>query len=636
MLKVLPSYISNLIAAGEVVQRPASVVKELMENAVDADATNIVVIVNDCGRTLIQVIDNGCGMTPQDAVLAFERHATSKIEKAEDLYSINTYGFRGEALASIAACADVTLKTRREEEEFGLEVHIAESKIISSTAIATPTGCNFAVRNIFYNIPARRKFLKSDNVEYRQIVSEFTRVALTRLTIEFRLIHNSKDVFHLRPAQNIKQRIIQLGGKDIAKDLVDIQTDTTVVSIRGFIGRPEFAKKNQPNQYFFVNGRFFKSPALHKAVLKAYNHLIPDGTSPSYFIFLTIEPEHLDVNIHPAKTEIKFENEGVIFEILSAAVKESVGGNAFVPGIDFDTEGAPEIPVISTGFGQRPITPPKINYDPLFNPFDEEKKMNGGRWNSAREWGNNNFGQRDSWENGIPESEPTPDKFAENETLYNPFLQGENQPGRNYYKEENGYTGVFQEETSGNRAILQLRGRYIITPVKSGLLLIDLYKAKERILYERYLNSISLGNPGIQENLFPQTIDLDHNSYTLLMDQDELLKSLGFDIRPFGKDCVVVYGTPATLSSEQLSINECIDFLIADLKDIGRNFEQEQREKIALAMVKASGIYSNKNVSNAQAQEIVDALFACTEPDRTPDGSKCMTIISIEELTKKL
>lgn len=628
MLKVLPSYISNLIAAGEVVQRPASVVKELMENAVDAGATNIVVIINDCGKTLIQVIDNGCGMTAQDAILSFERHATSKIEKAEDLYSINTYGFRGEALASIAACSDVTLKTRKEEIEYGTEVHIAESNIISSTETACAIGCNFAIRNIFYNIPARRKFLKSDNVEYRQIVSEFTRVALTRLNVEFRLIHNSRDIFHLAPVQNIKQRIIQVGGKEIAKDLVDVQTDTSVISIRGFIGRPEFAKKSQPNQYFFVNGRFFKSPALHKAVIKAYNNLIPDGTSPSYFIFLNIEPENLDVNIHPAKTEIKFENEGIIFEILSAAVKESIGGNAFVPGIDFDTEGAPEIPVIPTGFSGREntgetgkfayggyVAPPKIDYDPLFNPFDEEKKIEQGRWNSAREWGTNNFGQAEGWENA-----------TETEAKTEP----------NYYKEENGYTGMFNEETSGNRPILQLRGRYVITPVKSGLLLIDIYKAKERILYERYLSSITGKTAAIQENLFPQTIDLDHNSYTLIMDSDQVLKSLGFDIRPFGKDCIVVYGIPATLSSEQLSINECVDAIIADLKDVGRNFEQEFREKIALNMVKHSGIYSNKNITSIQAQELVDTLFACKEPNMAPSGGKCMTIIPLEELTKKL
>lgn len=626
MLKVLPSHISNLIAAGEVVQRPASVVKELMENAVDAGASQVLVFINDCGKTLIQVIDNGCGMTPQEAALCFERHATSKIEKAEDLYSINTYGFRGEALASVAACADVTLKTRKEGVECGTEIHIAESKIISSQETACPAGSNFAVRNIFYNIPARRKFLKSDNVEYRQIVSEFSRVALTRIDVEFRLIHNSRDIFHLFPVSNIKQRIIQLGGKETAKDLIDLSTDTSVVSITGFTGRPELAKKSQPNQYFFVNGRFFKSPLLHKAVLKAYANLIPDNTSPAYFIFLHIEPQNLDVNIHPSKTEIKFENEGVIFEILNAAVKEAIAGNSFVPGIDFDTEGAPEIPVIPTGFGKQYIAPPKINYDPLFNPFEEEKKNGAGRWNSAGEWGRNNIGQLDSWDTQAQQPEG-------NSPLFN---ETESPAATPYYNEEHGYTGVFNEESAGNRPILLLKGRYIATPVKSGLLFIDIFKAKERILYERYLNAITGADPGIQENLFPQTIDLDHNSYTLLTENTEQLKSLGFDIRPFGKDCIVVYGIPATLSSEQLSVNECIDTLIADLSDTGRNFEREQREKIALTMVKNSGIYSNKNISNSRAQEIIDALFACKEPNTAPGGGRCMTILPLEELIKKL
>lgn len=628
MLKVLPSHVSNLIAAGEVVQRPASVVKELMENAVDAGAPQVTVIINDCGRTLIQVIDNGCGMTPQEAELCFERHATSKIEKAEDLYSIHTYGFRGEALASIAACADVTLKTRKEGAECGTELHIAESQVLTATQTACPVGSNFAIRNIFYNIPARRKFLKSDNVEYRQIVSEFTRVALTRLQTEFRLIHNAKDIFHLLPAPNIKQRIIQLSGKDTAKDLIDIQTDTNVVSLSGFIGRPELAKKSQPNQYFFVNGRFFKSPLLHKAVLKGYANLIPDGTSPSYFIFLHIQPGNLDVNIHPAKTEIKFENEGVIFEILHAAVKEAIGGGAFVPSIDFDTEGAPEIPVIPTGFGNggRYIAPPKINYDPLFNPFEEEKKRGASRWNSAAEWGNNTLGQPDGWEGNFL----SPDQEAARLPVETPAEEP------NYYRQEQGYTGVFNEETAASRPILQLRGRYILTPVKSGLLLVDIYKAKERILYERYLDSISQATPAIQENLFPQTMDLDHNSFTLLMENEALIKSLGFDIRPFGKDCIVVYGTPATLSSGQLPINECIDILLADLSDTGRNFEQEHKEKIALKMVRASGIYSDKQISNLQAQEIIDSLFACKEPNLAPGGGKCVTIVPIEELVKKL
>ncbi len=618
MLKILPANIANLIAAGEVVQRPSSVVKELMENSIDAGATQVLLVVNDSGRTLIQVIDNGVGMTKEEAELCFERHATSKIEKAEDLYSINTFGFRGEALASIAACSDVTLKTRKATEETGTEVHIAENNIISSVQTACAQGCNIAVRNIFYNIPARRKFLKSDNVEYRQIVSEFIKVALTRTDIEFKFVHNSKDIYHLSPVSNLKQRIAQVSGRDIAKDLIDIQTDTNIVSIRGFIGRPSLAKKNQPNQYFFVNGRYFKSPLLYKAVMKAYSNLIPDSTTPSYFIFLEIDPANMDVNIHPSKTEIKFEEETVIFEILHAAVKEAIGEGAFVPAIDFDREGVPEIPVLPHNATY--IAPPKIDFDPLFNPFKEELEARrshgidtaafnpGSRFGNNAEFSSNEFEQED--------------------------LSGSAEETRSYFKEQNSYGGVFNEETSVEHPVLQLKGKYIITTVKSGLLVIDANKAKERILYERYLNSITTAKPAIQENMFPQTIDLDHNSYTILMEEPQRLKDIGFDIRPFGKDCVVVYGLPATLSKEQIDMKECIDNLISDLTQTGKDFDSEFKEKIALRMAKTIG-GRNSAMGEIQAQSLIDSLFACKEPHIAPSGGACMSIITMEELAKR-
>ena len=628
MIKILPSHIANLIAAGEVVQRPASVVKELMENAVDAGASQVLLIVNDSGRTLVQVIDNGCGMTKEEAEIAFERHATSKIERAEDLYSINTFGFRGEALASIASCADVTLKTRKEGEETGTEVHIAENKIISSVQTSCPQGCNIAVRNIFYNIPARRKFLKSDNVEYRQILSEFIRVALTRTDVEFKFIHNSKDIYHLAPVGNLKQRIAQILGKDIAKDLIDLQTDTTVVGLRGYVGRPSLAKKNQPNQYLFVNGRFFKSPMLHKAILKAYNNLIPDGTIPSYFIYLEIDPANMDVNIHPTKTEIKFEDDTVIFEILHAAVKEAIGEGAFIPSIDFDTEGAPEIPVLSPE--KRFVAPPKINYDPLFNPFEEElSSRRGSLGGTSREFNpGNKFGRN---------SEFTFNDFveAQNGLALDDFAEPKDE--RSYFRDQNSYGGVFNDETvSGERPILQLKGKYIVTPVKSGLLLIDIKRAKERILYERYLNTITTGTPAIQENLYPQTIDLDHMSFSVLMEHDSLLKELGFDIRPFGNDCIVVYGLPAVLSDTEVDVKECVDTLLANLQTEGVDLSQEMKERVALAMVKSSGCKSIENITHAQAQSVVDNLFACREPHVALGSGKCMTIITLEELAKNL
>ena len=615
MLQVLPSHISNLIAAGEVIQRPANVVKELMENAVDAGATSVVVVINDSGRTLIQVIDNGCGMTPHEAALCFERHATSKISKADDLYSIQTFGFRGEALASIAACADVTLKTRKEGCECGTEVHIAENAIISQTETSCPVGSNIAVRNIFYNVPARRKFLKSDNVEYRQIVSEFTRVALSRIDIEFRLVHNSKDIFHATPAANLKQRITQLCGKDIAKDLITAQTSTNIININGFIGRPEYAKKSQPNQYLFVNGRFFKSPLLHRAILKAYGNLIPDSTSPSYFLFMEIEPGSMDVNIHPSKTEIKFEDESVIFEIVTACVKEAIGEGSFIPSIDFDTEGAPEIPVLKTGFGEmRTFSAPKINYDPLFNPFEEEKK-NGAKWNSSNEWN----GTREDF-NSTPAFEGNP--------IYPAAQQSTTAT--------DGYDGFFSEANACANPLLVVKGKYILTTVKSGLMLIDIGRARERICYERYLETISSSKQPVQEQMFPETIDLDHNSYHLLMENTALTETLGFDIRPFGENCIVVYGTPATFAEYSLNIKECIDAIIAGLQEIGKDLEKELKEHLAMEMVRKSSVSRATAIGNAQAQEIIDSLFACSEPNRTPQGNPTMAIITMDELQGKL
>ena len=342
-IRILPSNIANMIAAGEVVQRPASVVKELMENALDAGADQVTVVIQDAGRTLIQVIDNGCGMSPDEAVLCFERHATSKIATAEDLMNIHTFGFRGEALASIAAVAEVTLRTRREGDEVGCEVRFADSNHISTEEAAVPRGANFAVRNLFYNVPARRKFLKSDNVEFKHILSEFTRVALTRPDAGFTLVHNGKEVFVLKPAKSLKFRIQDLTGPNVVNELVDISADTSVVKVSGYIGRPDMARKSLGNQYMFVNGRYFKSPYLNRAVLKGYEHLITEGTTPSYFIWLEADPRTLDVNISPTKTEVKFEDDSVIFQILYACIKESLGKNSFVASIDFDREGAPEI-----------------------------------------------------------------------------------------------------------------------------------------------------------------------------------------------------------------------------------------------------------------------------------------------------
>ncbi len=440
-IRILPSNIANMIAAGEVVQRPASVVKELMENAVDAGADNVSVIIQDSGRTLIQVIDNGCGMSPDQAVLAFERHATSKLSCADDLNNILTFGFRGEALASIAAVAEVTLKTRREEDEMGVKVSFADSKHIDTEPVAAPKGSNFAVRNLFYNVPARRKFLKSDTIEFKHIVSEFTRVALTRPDITFTLNHNGKDVSVLKVAKSLKFRILDMLGGNVVNDVVDVHVETSVVRIDGYVGRPESAKKALGNQYFFVNGRFFRSPYLHKAVMKAYENLVTEGVTPSYFLYLRVDPHSLDVNIHPTKTEIKFEDDNVIFQVLSACIRETLGRNSFGSSIDFEREGVPDIPVFSRNFEEfRQVSEPAIGRDASYNPFDSD---------------------------GFS-SEPYP---AQPSSTYVPEKQQD-------------YGKLFDDKLVPTRSILLLKGKYILTSASSGIMAVNVSRAMERIMYE--------------------------------------------------------------------------------------------------------------------------------------------------------
>ena len=616
MLKVLPEQISNLIAAGEVVQRPASVVKELMENAVDAGALQVQVIINDSGRTLIQVLDNGCGMSSQEARLSILRHATSKISSAEDLQHIITYGFRGEALASIAACAEVTMITRREEDETATELFISESSVKSETEVSAPKGTNIAVRNLFYNVPARRKFLKSDATELRQIVNEFTKVALTRREVEFKLIHNSKILFHLPPVANLKQRIVQIDGMAAAKDLVDIGVKTGVVSIWGYVGNPLLAKKSQQNQYMFVNGRYFRSAFFNKAVQKAYDKLLPDGLFPSYYLFFDVSPEEMDVNIHPAKKEVKFENESVIFKILDCAVREAIGVGAFMPGIEFDREGVPEFPATNTEiFRHREnIRPPQVNYDPLCNPFDE-----GCNAFERRAGGGDDALQQSAFEQSA-------------------LWEGDSKYGT---EEEGALSG--QEQDARQMPYLVVGGRYIVTTLKSGLVAVNIAKARERILFEEYMKSLRSDNAAIQESLFPQTAELSANDYALLMENEELIKRIGFDLRPFGENCVVVYGIPAIFAQQRIDVPAMLDELAVELKELAelQEMPQEQmlagfKERVAGRLVGHIADEPRTNLNPADARMIVESLFACENPYVTPSGRKCVEMITLEELDKRL
>ncbi len=587
MLHVLPSYISNLIAAGEVVQRPSSVVKELIENSIDAGAENITVIIEDSGRTLIQVIDDGCGMTEEEAKLSFLRHATSKISDANDLNSILTYGFRGEALASIASVSEVSMKSRKKGSEVGSDTLFAESEFVSQESISCPEGTNICVRNLFYNVPARRKFLKSDSAEFRQILIEFAHTALPHYELSFKLIHNKKEIYNLRHVQNIKQRILEIEGSNLVKELVEVDVTSSIISISGYVGNPEDARKTPGNQYFFVNGRYFRSPYFHKAVMKAYEKLIPDEYLPSYYLFLEIDPKSIDINIHPSKTEVKFENESDIFQILNAAIRESLGKNAFVPSIDFDMEGAPDIPPARKDVY---LTPPKIDFDPLFNPFDE-----------------------------VPDNKNAEDNYRPSQV--------------------NNYGEIFDEQCSSGKNILQLHHQYLITSVKSGLLLIQIARAKERIFYERFIKNLDNRTPIAQCTLFPITIELSAHDYSLMTESKDTLTLLGFDIvSEKEENTISVRAIPEDFPADIDSVHSILDGLIASMWDEGNNIlvKAESRHRMALRLASSGSCNSNEKMGPLEAQLLIDSLFACAEPNRTPDGKKCMEIITIEDLERLL
>ncbi len=582
MLKILPGHVSNLIAAGEVVQRPASVVKELMENAVDAGATEIGVTVRDSGRTLIQVADNGCGMSREDAVLAFERHATSKISEIEDLESLGTFGFRGEALASIASVAEVTLRTRREGDETGCEVKISESRVNSVNAVAASQGSLFSVRNIFYNIPARRKFLKSDAAEYRQILAEFTRIAITRPELHFSLTNNGTEVYNLLPS-NLRLRIQGILGRELGRELVEISVDTTIVKIKGYIGKPEDARKTPGNQYFFANGRFFRSPYFQKAVLKAYENLIPDGHLPSFFIFLEADQSRIDVNIHPSKTEVKFEDDFAIFDILHSAVRESLGRNSFMPSIDFDQEDAPDIPKVRSGYW---APPPKIDYDPLFNPFLEERRSV----------------QSSGWED----------------------------------KEERESTPLFTEERPLQKPLLQIGSRYIATTIKSGLMIVDTLRAWERILFERYLSSVKSDSAEVQRMLFPVELNLSEAQKSVVEEKRARILQLGFDIQRGENGQYRLTGIPESFSEEVESVDKLADTLINILPEGREDIGAEVRERIASTLATAGARQKSGLLSAMEARALVDALFACAEPGLSPNGYPTISIMAIEEIEGRM
>lgn len=593
-LRILPGNVANMIAAGEVVQRPASVVKELMENALDAGATKVSVLVTDAGRTLIRVIDDGCGMSPDDAVLCFERHATSKLASEEDLNHILTYGFRGEALASIASVAEVTLRTRRPEDEIGCEVSFAASQHMSTREVAAPSGSDFSVRNLFYNVPARRKFLKSDSVEMRHIVEEFTRVALTRPDVSFELRHGEREVFSLKPAQSLKFRILALLGTSVVGDVVDVMADTSLVRLSGFAGRPEAARKTAGNQFFFVNGRYFRSPYLNKAVQRAYEGLIPDGAFPSYFLYLDMDPEGVDVNISPTKSEVKFEDEHLVFQILYAAVKEAIGRFAAAPDIDFDSAPAETMPVIGRQFDEyRPVSLPKAPVDDSYNPFEQ----------------------------GTFAKDP-----VEKQPSYSRYFE----------RQDPGYGKLFEEQRAAETPLFLLPGgRYFAAPSATGLMVVNIRRASERILYERFLEAFRKEEPATQAVLFPVQVQVGVEGRLRFEEHAKMLASLGFDIAPFGEDAIAVNGVPQGYSAEEGKIRQMVADLEMVLTDVPAVLPQTVLGSLAEKFAILGASHGDGVTTPAAARQLLDALLKTENPERTSGGKKTLTIFPQEELDKK-
>jgi len=594
IIKLLPDSVANQIAAGEVIQRPASVVKELVENSVDAKAESIDVIIRDSGRTLIQVVDNGTGMSETDARLSFERHATSKITSAGDLFAIRTKGFRGEALASIAAVSMVELKTRKKEEDSGTIIILNGSKVEVQEPCSCHAGSSFSVKNLFFNIPARRKFLKSDNTEMRHIITEFQKIVIAHPEIRFTLHHNDNEIYNLGPG-NLRQRIIGVFGRQINNDLITIETDTTLIKIRGFIGKPENARRTYGEQFFFVNNRFMKHPYFHKAVVEAYKNILPSEAIPSYFIFMETDPASIDINIHPTKTEIKFEDERSIWQILMASVKEALGRFNIAPSLDFNGESLIDIPVRSA-FGGIP-EPPSIAIDPRYDPFaGDEKSSNQNRFIERFERENNS-----DWEK-----------------LYYKLERGDPEPSR----------------TENERKFFQIKNKYIVCPVKSGLMLIDQKRAHERILYEKYLENLNSNRSLSQAELFPVAIELNPADIMVLKEIEDDLRLLGFAFTFNGGNKISITGRPAEIGSADPVM--MLEIMLEEFKATQSDPSAGIKEKVAQAMAGASAIPYGKVLMKNEMEDLFDTLFLCRAPNYSPKGKAVINIITLEEIDKRL
>jgi len=598
IIHLLPDSIANQIAAGEIIQRPASVVRELVENAIDAGATTIQISIKDAGRTLIQVIDNGNGMSVTDARLAFERHATSKINSVDDLFSLKTMGFRGEALPSIAAVSQVELRTRRPEDETGTLLCISASKVEKQEVVSCNQGSCFSVKNIFFNVPARRKFLKSNETEKRNIITEIERIALANPEIEFLLFDNDVQVLKY-PASGLKQRIINVIGKSFNQRLIDIDIETSLVKIYGYIGKPDSARKSRALQYFFVNGRYMRHPYFTKAVTLAYEHLIPDGENPNFFIYFEVDPASIDVNIHPTKTEIKFEDEKAIWQILSAAVKESLGRFNETPTIDFDSDGAFDIPVLDPS---KPFTQPKVSVNTSYNPFKTGSGSNYKRpelnWESLYEG------------------------FSKENDIHTETSNGS-------------FPNANENQLSLNETVTahyQYKNRYILTSVKSGLMIIDQRRAHVRILFNQFLNNIKMKRGIAQRVLFPEIIEFSASEAAMIPYLLDDFEALGFDLSNLGNNSYAINAVPSELNN--INSVELLHNMLSKSIETASDVKDEIQESLALSMAYAAAIPYGQSMSLTEMEEIVNSLFALNNHKYTPDGKTIINILTDEDIEK--
>ena len=593
IIQLLPDSVANQIAAGEVIQRPASVIKELVENSVDAGATAIDVLVVDAGRTSIQVIDNGCGMSETDARLAFERHATSKIRVADDLFSLHTMGFRGEALPSIAAVSQVELRTRLKGEEIGTLLSLSGSRFVSQEACSCPVGSNFLISNLFFNVPARRKFLKSNTTELNNILTAFERIALVNPSVSFTLRSNGTELFNLR-SSNQRQRIIDIFGKRLNQDLLPLGVETSMCNISGFVGKPESARKKGAQQCFFVNGRYMKHPYFHKAVISAFERLVPVGEQVPYFIYFQVPAADIDVNIHPTKTEIKFENELAIWQILQAAVKEAVGLFSEVPAIDFDTQGKPDIPVFDPSTSASPSAP-KVSYNPQYNPFNAHAQQ------------------------------PRPKMTDDWKKLYDDLLVQPANPQQEIFETSQASSSPVSIIADKSPVHYQYKGQYIMTAVKSGLMVIDQHRAHVRILYEEYLKRQSAKQWASQKLLFPEMVQFSTSellTFTSIMEQ---MTEMGFEMTDLGSGCYAINAIPVGLDG--LSPVNLVKDMVDAAREKGTAIKDEVERTLALSMARNAAIPHGQVLGNEEMENIVNSLFACTNVNYTPDGKSILGIL---------